>query len=255
MSQGALPRPTRAPEYLLRLRDKALARMAQDEIAATPRVTRRWMALATAAAVIAPRAFALRNAAPQYGAPGLPGNPPLPRPAAFASRSHLGSLDSWPKSSVTLVEEQSPKQSLYSDSHLSRTAYYRLPSGEPLSLNLVTVSSTSYVVRGPAAFYLSYDGELFGLTFQPEEVIFVPSLFKMPAGSDGEVISRFTATINDSDIERLSTGARTIRISVGNGSWQSAFGGIYSASISNGILQVGSLKIDLKTMQVVATPK
>ena len=207
--------------------------------------------------MIAPRAFAgtLRNAAPQYGAPGLPGNPPLPQPSAFASRVELASLDFWTKSSVTVLDDQSTNNSLYYDRHPSRTAFYLLPSGSPVSLNLINQGSTSYVVSGPAAFYVSYGGELYGAKFLEKEVVLTPSLFKTPtpAAGDGEAITRFLRATDEAAIERLSAPAHSIRIRVDAAPWSGW--GIHSASMANGILQVEGLAIDLKTMQVAAPRK
>jgi hypothetical protein len=88
-SRPILPRTPADPEHLRRLREKALANLYYEEQATL--VTRRWslQRLALLIAGLSPalgavlrghRAFAQSSTprcnAPQYGAPGLPGNPP-----------------------------------------------------------------------------------------------------------------------------------------------------------------------------------
>ena len=279
MLQDALPRPSRDPEHLLRLRDKALARMAQDEaLVSPPRVTRRWFTLAAGAAMAAPRAFAgtLRNAAPQYGAPGLPGNPPLPTPPPpTTARADLALLASWSKSS-TYLATPGKSELVWGYNTAIKTAYYQIPSGGILGLSIIPEpkSGFTYIAVANQVFYVSDGSNLYGARFGKASLILTPSLLRMPTPPDGDaaVVSRFAASVSDSAIRNASAEEIEIPLTQGvpEAFWKATpddrygprFPMIYAMKIQAAVLEFGcyspysslsgTFSIDLKTKKLIS---
>jgi len=222
-----LPRPPADPEYLQRLRQKAMARMESDG-QATTLVTRRWSVqrfafiLAGAAtgmlrAKPANAAVGARCNAPQYGATGLPGNPspnPARIPNSFTSRENLKSIEAWTQSGAYIVPNRpSP---IWGTNAQVRLAYYRLPSGEPLALMVIADpgSHTSYVVSANQAFYVPTGSDLLGCKLAHGELVVTPSIFKLRTPPDGDagVVAEFVAEMGDVALELANAPEREIHI-------------------------------------------
>jgi len=217
-----LPRSLSNPAYLQRLRERAVLRMRRDELDAT-QVTRRWslqrLGLVLAASGIMLRnrpAFAAtgRTPAPQYGVPGLPGNPPAPVPTSFTTREDLSSPKAWTNTYTNIVADGSGSGVWGSKaSKSSKMTYYRLSAGQILLLNLVSDGTTTYVVQGGKAFYVAFNSDILGCSFDGTDLAVTPSLFRFPApeGGDAAAIQRFAAEMDDRAL--TAAVARTYRIS------------------------------------------
>ena len=240
-SSRLLPRSTRDPEYLLGLRQRAMARMRQDEEALAPSesraplVSRRWslQRIALVAAGLTPAAVALlrtssalaspspRCNAPQYGAPGIYAAPTVVIPApTFATRDELKSLATWTKSSIVVVPN-SKATSLWGPNTRTLTASHELPSGEIVALDVASDAklNTSYVVRANGVFYALDGADLLGFRFGTAELIVTPSLFKMPTPPDGDagVVARFAEEVDDKKLAKAAAPSREIHIDLTKG--------------------------------------
>jgi hypothetical protein len=291
-SRPILPRPAGDPEYLNRLRQRAMAQLQREEQAALL-VTRRWslqrfaiivagLTPAIGTLLRAKSAFAApvgaRCNAPQYGAPGMPGNPPRnPEsiPSSFITRPNLKSLDSWTKAKAQLVTAGSPEITWGTNTEI-RLAYYRLPSGDPLLLAVIAdaKSHNSYVVDANQVFYVFDGTDLLGCKFGYAELVVTPSIFKIRTPPDGDagVVAQFAATVDDKALAAAAAPDREVHISLTKdvppdfwgadapGSPRKYYPYLYKSGIVDGVLQFsgegpghgfGTFWVDLKSKKLV----
>jgi hypothetical protein len=277
-----LPRAIPDPANLHRLRAQALRRLQQEERTIARRTTLQRLGLVFSGMAILRGKRALagpRCVAPQYGAPGFSARTPLiPPPAAPPTRDDLKSLSAWTKSGTAVVPNSAPVM-LWSPYSNARTISYRLPSGEILSLSLISdaKSGISYIVRANEAFYASDGTDLLGCRFLGSELIVVPSIFKMPTPPDGDagVVARFAAKVDDKALAKAASPTREARIDLSVGVqtdfWAdtskpnsgSAYPFLYTAGVTDGVLQFsgsgtgplghrgGTFWVDLKAKKLI----
>ncbi|SNS34987.1 hypothetical protein SAMN05421770_101611 [Granulicella rosea] len=259
--QPPLPRSAPDPNYLLRLRERAFARMRQDEDAVAPAsetsVTRRWalQRMALAAAALTPAAATLQAAAagfrcpaPQYGAPGFYPTVPAPITPDLTTHADLGAPENWKRANRLVLHE--PNSNLWgSNGSETWTLAYQLPKGPELALSAILIGNpNSYVMNGKAALFIRDGDELYGVRFGDQELILAPSLYKThlpPNGMEG-LVAKFAAEVNDRELAQAAEREYRIPLTgdgVPDGFWKPGAGDdrkdfepyLQSAGIADGV--------------------
>lgn len=237
-SPPLLPRPLPDPQYLMRLRANALARMRQDELAIDRSgriVTRRWSLqrlsmLLTGFSLLlrSKKAIAsgsLRVVAPQYGAPtpGMPGNPSAYNPPKPVSLADLGSPEKWYSTSAPLLIPgfKGDTWSAGTKPVPARQTFYRLASGDTLPLVAIADADTgsTYILRGRQAFYIADENGIRGCVFQARELVISDSLFRVTSSTkdDADAIRAFGANIDEKILAKETAPSKSVHIDLSDG--------------------------------------
>jgi len=225
-----LPRSAADPVRLQSLRQRALARMAQDETSDRS-LTRRssLQRFALIAAVFTPAGRRLlrgqqalaampRTNVPQYGAPPQYHPPPapvypdvstgapMPVHALPATRAMLKSVQNWAGTSVELVGPTGWGEGVLEVPAWSILYSYSISSSKPFPLNAVADpnTKTTYVVRGNHDFYISDKSDILAGSIGKGTLTFRGSLFHAPGAGDriADTITAFAAAIDDKQIRK-----------------------------------------------------
>ena len=291
-----LPRPLADPAYLYRLRQRALIRLREEEDAHTGRrVTRRWslQRLGVLSTVLAPSlrlllhghaAFAeatagMRTSAPQYGVPGLSGNPATTYgPPAPVSEAELGSPEAWIKSTIWLMEAFDKAATWNGTGGMigttpasAKSVWYRMPSGELLPLIAVGDAHAGFtcILRGDQAFYLADGSGIRGCVIRDRELVVSDSLFRVASSANGtaDAIRAFGANMDDKTLAKETAPSKSVHILLTDGVpatfWptnpNSSNPWITTVHLADNILEIhlmvyqagGTFTIDLKKKKLV----
>jgi hypothetical protein len=200
-------------------------------------------------AVVSPR-----SAAPQYGAPGLYGNPSLPRPIRIATRDDLASLSAWQTSSTVLITPGKKDGYIWGFSKQTHSIAYMLPSGDTVNLSVLSDPTTrrTWIVPAEDAFFAVEGSELYGFKWDGGDLIMTPSLFSIPTPEDDAetaAIQQFARQMDDRAIQRAVDPSRGIHIAVPGSKARGNV--IMSATVKDHVLELGTysgnFSINLKT--------
>jgi hypothetical protein len=138
----------------------------------------------------------------------------------ISTHANLGVLSSWTDDKLPVVRSGPKRGSAGTEEVPGKTVLYRPDQWEAL-LSVLNDEETavSYVVPGAKLFYVSDGAAMMSFMFGYQELMGLPSIFRMPTprGGMAEVVAQFVKEVDENLLKSAFAREKDIRISLRSG--------------------------------------